>query len=140
MGRPMKVGKEEICGLLKAVELYVARDHAADLRYWEACAQTVLDAAQGHDGVTAERFYARTIAQARLTIDPARAGDTANGFARRLREGDPSIVVTQTGDSLVVNPHNLEPYTGTEGEADQIALRLRALLRESAAQPALATA
>src|SRR5918992_374947 len=41
VGRPMKVGKEEICGLLKAVELYVARDHAADLRRWEAWTQIV---------------------------------------------------------------------------------------------------
>src|SRR5919199_6501076 len=44
IGRPMKVAKEEIMGLLKAVELYVARDHSADLRYWDTCAQTILDA------------------------------------------------------------------------------------------------
>jgi L-seryl-tRNA(Ser) seleniumtransferase len=39
IGRGMKVGKEEICGLVKAVEVYLARDYAADLRYWDACAQ-----------------------------------------------------------------------------------------------------
>jgi uncharacterized pyridoxal phosphate-dependent enzyme len=43
IGRPMKAGKEEVCGLVKAVELYVARDHAADRRFWDACAQAVLD-------------------------------------------------------------------------------------------------
>src|SRR5436309_12595715 len=35
VGRPMKAGKEEICGLLKAVEMYLARDHAAEWRRWE---------------------------------------------------------------------------------------------------------
>ena len=130
VGRPMKVGKEEICGLLKAVELYVARDHVADLRYWEACAETILDAARGADGITAERFYARTIAQARLTVEASRVGDSAAGLARRLRDGDPSIVATQSGEQLIFNPHNLEP-----GEAEQIALRVRQVLREAALQP-----
>lgn len=40
----MKVCKEEICGPRKAVELYVAHDHAADLRRWNGWTQTVLDA------------------------------------------------------------------------------------------------
>ena len=130
MGRPMKVGKEEICGLLRAVELYVSRDHAADLRYWEDCAATILDAIRGMDGVTADRFYARTIAQARVTVDASRVGDSAAGLARRLRDGDPSIVCTLSGEALVFNPHNLEP-----GEAEQIGLRLKQVLREAVLQP-----
>ncbi|MBI3973049.1 MAG: aminotransferase class V-fold PLP-dependent enzyme [Chloroflexi bacterium] len=133
MGRPMKVGKEEIAGLLKAVELYVSRDHAADLRYWDACAQTVLDAVRGLDGVAAERIIARTIPQARLTVDPARAGLTAPELAARLRDGDPPIAVAHSRDSVTINPHNLEP-----GEAEQVAARLRHVLAQAARQPALA--
>src|SRR5439155_1015158 len=95
IGRPMKVGKEEIMGLLKAVELYVARDHAADLRYWETCTQTVLDALHrlgDVDGVRVERFLYRTIPQVSVTIDAERTGWSAADLAVRLREGEPSIV------------------------------------------------
>jgi L-seryl-tRNA(Ser) seleniumtransferase len=126
MGRPMKVGKEEIMGLLRAVELYVARDHAADLRYWEDCTATVLDAVRDLDGLTAERFHARTIAQAKLTLDPTVTTISAAGLIKQLRDGDPSICVStvpNAPNSLLVNPHNLEP-----GEADLIATRLRQLL------------
>src|SRR6185503_8169147 len=35
LGRPMKVGKEEMIGLLKAVELYVAQDQTARLAGYE---------------------------------------------------------------------------------------------------------
>ncbi len=35
LGRPMKVGKEEIMGLLAAVEQWVERDHPAEWQEWE---------------------------------------------------------------------------------------------------------
>lgn len=127
MGRPMKVGKEEICGLVKAVERYVARDHAADLRRWETWAQTVLDAVQGLDGIVGEQTVARTIPQARLTVDPVRAGLSAVEIAARLADGDPSVRLARSGDTLTVNPHNLE-----EGEAEHIAARLRAVVQTAA--------
>ena len=36
LGRPMKVGKEEIMGLLAAVEQWVERDHPAEWQEWES--------------------------------------------------------------------------------------------------------
>ena len=38
IGRVSKVGKEEIVGLLKALELYLKRDHQADWNLWEKAA------------------------------------------------------------------------------------------------------
>jgi L-seryl-tRNA(Ser) seleniumtransferase len=129
----MKVGKEEICGLVKAVELFVARDHAVDVRYWDTCAKAILDASRSVAGVTGERFLARTIPQARLTLDAARAGISAADLASRLANGDPSVRASLAGDTLTFNPHNLE-----SGEAEQIAARLVAVLQASARQPAMA--
>jgi D-glucosaminate-6-phosphate ammonia-lyase len=134
IGRGMKVGKEEICGLIKAVEVYVARDLAADLRYWDACAQTILHAAQDLEGVTAERFLARTIPQAKLTLDALRAGISAAELSARLAEGDPSVRAGLAGNTLTFNPHNLEP-----GEAEHIAARLTAILQAAARRPAALT-
>jgi L-seryl-tRNA(Ser) seleniumtransferase len=130
VGRPMMVGKEEIMGLLKAVELYVARDHAADLRYWETGAQTVLDALHrlgDVEGVRIERFLYRTIPQVRVMVDAERAGWSAADLAARLRDGQPGIVAGVTKDAVTTNPHNLEP-----GEAEQVAARLTVLLTELA--------
>ena len=36
IGRGMKVGKEELCGLLAAVELYLKVDHEAEFRELDA--------------------------------------------------------------------------------------------------------
>jgi hypothetical protein len=83
----------------------------------------VLDAARRLDGVAAERVLARTIPQARLTIDARRSGSSAAALATRLRDADPSVRVGVAGDTLTVNPHNLEP-----GEAEHIAERLLRLL------------
>jgi len=47
IGRGMKVGKEEIVGLVAALEQYVKRDHAAEMRQWNARAQRIVDGLQG---------------------------------------------------------------------------------------------
>ena len=120
IGRPMKVGKEELCGLVRAVELYLEHDHAADLRRWEGWTQLVLDATHALDGVTVERFLHRTIPHARITIDASRAGTTAAAVASRLKEGRPSIRLGLAGDALVFNPHMLQE----EAEAALVAARL----------------
>ena len=128
VGRPMKVGKEEICGLVKAVELYVTRDHAADLRTWDGWTRAILDAAGTLDGITAERVLARSIPQARITLDAA-SGFTARQLAAELAAGDPSIRVSLGADAITFNPHNMEP-----GDAELIATRLRQVIHSR--QPA----
>ena len=46
LGRPMKAGKEEIMGLLAAVEQWVVRDHAAEWREWERRLAVIADAVE----------------------------------------------------------------------------------------------
>ena len=126
VGRPMKVGKEEICGLLRALELYVARDHDADLRQWDAWTHTVLDGVRELDGISGERTFSRGIPLAQLTVNEPRAGLSAATLAARLTEGDPSIWLRHSGDVITMNPHNLQP-----GEAEQIAERIADLVSPS---------
>ena len=52
IGRPMKVGKEELCGCLAAVEWYVGLDHAALTGRFEAQVATVVERLAGRPGVT----------------------------------------------------------------------------------------
>src|ERR1700733_11393601 len=52
-GRSLKVGKEEIMGMLAAVEMWVKRDHDAEWKQWTAWCNQIGDAVQKVDGGTA---------------------------------------------------------------------------------------
>ena len=53
IGRGMKVGKEEICGLLRAVELFFEMDEAAVVAEWERRCRVVAEAVEGIAGIEA---------------------------------------------------------------------------------------
>src|SRR5204862_2778764 len=53
IGRGMKVGKEEIMGLVTAVELFLGRDEAEELAAWRLQAETICAAVEGLPGVQA---------------------------------------------------------------------------------------
>src|SRR5690606_27380306 len=57
LGRTMKVGKEEVVGLMAAVKWYLGLDHAALLRTYEEQVQSVIDAFAGVPHVTARRNF-----------------------------------------------------------------------------------
>ncbi len=130
VGRGMKVGKEEIMGLLTAVELYLEQDEAAELDGWEQQMRTVAAAADGIDGVTGE--VRRKDEGASWDIVPhAQISFADNGglqaadIARALRQGEPSIDVRQNEAGLIISPMTLQP-----GEAAIVADRLRTVLQE----------
>src|SRR5437667_12722546 len=56
IGRGMKVNKEEMIGLLAALELYLAKDHAAEQREFDARAEVIRNGVASLPGVKAERF------------------------------------------------------------------------------------
>src|ERR687897_1290449 len=72
IGRGMKVNKEEMLGMLVALERYVARDHAADRRDFDRRAETIRSAATSLPGVTADVFVpevANHVPHVRITWD-----------------------------------------------------------------------
>ena len=134
LGRSMKVSKEEMVGIWKAVELYVRQDHDAAERRWHGQLETVMRALGDVPGVRVvkdEASYSEGIPVAKVIIDPKQAGRDAAEVAASLMEGDPGIRVSQARDWLSVNPQFLEP-----GEERLVAERLRVAL--GAREPALA--
>jgi seryl-tRNA(Sec) selenium transferase len=128
IGRPMKVGKEEICGLVAAIEWYLSLDYEALASDYERQVGVVLDALAGIRGVEAERVWPNEAGQplprvrARL-LEGATVGRDA--LVERLRSQSPSIELSTAGpDGVYVNPQTLQP-----GEAELIAHALRAALR-----------
>jgi L-seryl-tRNA(Ser) seleniumtransferase len=115
LGRSMKTTKEDIGGLVKAVELYLALDHEAVAREWEEEVSLVVGELDEIAGVTAARGeagYSEGIPVARITIEEAVLGRSAAQIAAALSEGDPDIRVTQRDDWLSINPQFLEPGDG----------------------------
>jgi D-glucosaminate-6-phosphate ammonia-lyase len=94
LGRGMKVNKEEMLGMLAAVERYLKRDAAAEWREWERRIATVVESVSAIPGVETERYVppiANAVPHLRITWDEARVKITVPEAIKRLREGEPGI-------------------------------------------------
>jgi L-seryl-tRNA(Ser) seleniumtransferase len=126
VGRPMKAGKEEIAGLLRAVELYVERDHEADWKRWEYQVDYVAKALASLKHVTTGSVPEHVINHVpRLWIkwDPSVVHLDVDAVLARLIEGEPRVAMLVTDCGLTMSPNNLEP-----GEEEIVARRLREVL------------
>lgn len=129
-GRSMKTTKEDIVGLVRAVEIYTGLDHDAVTAGWAQDVATILQAVGGIDGVhgeTSEAAYSDGIPVARLTLDAGRVA-TPRQLAEALAAGDPDIRVgEERGNVITVNPQFLQA-----GEVDLVCARLRQELGKGA--------
>ncbi len=126
LGRPMKVGKEEIMGMLAAVEQWVVRDHEAEWQAWEARLQQVADVVEKYPSVqTSVRQPGRSNVAPVLAIewDPQVLGLTGSAVARQLSEGAPRIEVFSSERGFSVMPYMMQ-----DGDADIVARRLEEIL------------
>ena len=129
IGRGMKVGKEEIAGLVAAVELYVSRDHEADLIRWEHLVDNIVDELKDIPHITAKHLPVsepnRQMPNALITFDEANLGMTKAEIANLLQTGEPSIRFSETGDGILINPHTLQ-----DGEEKIIAKRIKEIVQQ----------
>ena len=92
IGRGMKVNKEELLGMLVAVESYIKRDHAAEWKEWEKRIKIVADSVASVPSVKTETFLpeiANAVPHLRIQWDESKI--SAAEAVKRLRDGDPSI-------------------------------------------------
>jgi D-glucosaminate-6-phosphate ammonia-lyase len=128
IGRGMKVNKEEMIGMLAALELYLAKDHAAEQREFAARAEVIRNSAATVAGVKAETFVpdvANHVPHIRISWDAAARGMTAADAVNSLRAGEPSIGTRSEGDALVIGIWMMRP-----GEEKIVARRLREVLEK----------
>ena len=129
LGRPMKVAKEEVLGLVTALSMFVEEDEAAEMTFYRTLAQRVVDSLVEVPGlrVTLEHDgHDHLIPTAVLNF----GGDDWSGPSPRevsaaLQQGEPPIFLQQLGppDELMVDPLNL-----TEDETEIVIRRLREIL------------
>jgi D-glucosaminate-6-phosphate ammonia-lyase len=132
IGRGFKVGKEEIVGLMTALELYEHRDFAAERARWTGDMECIVAELSGMPGVVARIQYpqpsGKEVPSAIIDID-APVGTDAHAVINALQEGDPPICVFEKyagRGEIVIYPEALR-----SGEAAIIARRLRELLSTS---------
>ena len=129
IGRGMKVNKEEMLGMLAAVERFVKLDHAALDREYTRRANVILKSLTGLKGVTASITVpevANHVPHVQVVLDKATAGITGQEISKKLREGTPSIGV-RPGDELLIGVWMMKP-----GEDAIVARRLREVLTKKA--------
>jgi uncharacterized pyridoxal phosphate-dependent enzyme len=100
IGRGMKVGKEELCGLLAAVERYLKVDHAAEWKLLESRVASIRDAVKGVKGVETERHIpviANELPHVVVKWEEGARGVTAQQVQEKLMGGDPPIHVQRPG-------------------------------------------
>jgi L-seryl-tRNA(Ser) seleniumtransferase len=128
LGRSLKVGKEEIVGLLTALRLFVERDEAAERATWLAQVQTIVAGVADLPGVEATVLASpeRTIPFAQVRWDEQTLALPGAKLVNALAEGRPPICVAGDGQGGVVT---FNPFSLTPGQAELIAQRLRVLLK-----------
>ena len=125
LGRPMKVAKEEIVGLVTALSMFLEEDEEAEMRAYRTQAERVVDALSEVPGlkITLEHDeHDYLIPHALLHFGPDWRGPSRNEIAKALEQGEQAIYLHQLGqpDELAVDPLNL-----TEEETAIVIRRLR---------------
>jgi L-seryl-tRNA(Ser) seleniumtransferase len=125
LARSLKVGKEEVAGLVRAVEVYTAKDHGAEYANWERTVANWVEALSGFSGVNARRQFpnnlGRPIPQLLLEVDIG-TGTSANAIADELWAGSPRVMVLRRGGPQTFY---LSPETVTDDEAVIVAEQIR---------------
>ena len=124
----MKVNKEEIVGMLAALELYLKKDHAREQREFEKRAETIRSSATAVSGVKAEIFVpevANHVPHLRISWDGKSL--TPAAVVTAMRDGEPSIAIRSEGPALVIGVWMMRP-----GEDKIVAKRLRQVLEAKA--------
>lgn len=112
-GRPMKVGKEEIIGLVTAVDMWVNhRDHAAERKEFERKLNFIKDRISKVPTVTAviNQPDGRSNVAPTMEIawDQSRVKIAPKDAFRQLRDGDPRIFTAATGEGLYFMSYMME--------------------------------
>jgi D-glucosaminate-6-phosphate ammonia-lyase len=118
IGRSMKTGKEEIVGLMVALQLYAERDEGAERRRWTALTDRLATDLAQIPGLTTRTEPAqadgRPVPMAIVVVDPEAYGRTAIELVRAFEALDPIVML---GDHeaeagiLRLDPENLDEGT-----------------------------
>jgi uncharacterized pyridoxal phosphate-dependent enzyme len=142
-GRSLKVGKEEIMGMLAAVEMWVKRDHDAEWKQWENWLNQIATSVKRVDGVSTklnqpnEGLSNRT-PSLQITWDGTKLGITGQEVSKYLLDTEPRIVLA-SGNGVrganMASSVSVVPYQMSPGDEKIVADRLYAVLSKPPKMP-----
>ena len=134
-GRSLKMGKEEIMGMLAAVECWTTRDHQAEWRQWVANLQNISTAVQKVSGVTTRVIQPDGLSnrtpELRIEWDANRIGITGEELSRLLFDTEPRIALAGGSGrrpDKMASAVSVVPYMMMPGDTEIVAERLYAVL------------
>ena len=129
VGRGMKVNKEEVLGMLVAIEVYLSRDHKADWALWEKQVKMINEAALSIPGVTPEIHIpevANHVPSIRLKWDQTKVKISPEQVRDALRSGHPSIETMGGKESVDITTWMMIP-----GEERVVVKRIKEILSKA---------
>ena len=114
IGRSQKVGKEEIVGIVKAIEVFLAEDHDALNKEWHKRLEYVASQVSKVPSVTTSfppLQIANHVPHLAIKWDNSKIPVTPHDVVKALRQGKPSIALSsgEHGEALSMNSFMLEP-------------------------------
>jgi len=136
LGRPMKVSKEDIVGVVTAVEHWFAdRDHAAERQKWYDDLEIITErvaAVHGAGSEIIEPSGADRVPRLRVFWDRWQYPLDGLALRQQVLDGEPRIMLddnSATENSIAIDPFQLQP-----GEAAQVGDAIASVLREASRQ------
>jgi D-glucosaminate-6-phosphate ammonia-lyase len=134
IGRTAKAAKEDIVGLIVALELYLERDHAADLDYWRSQAEYMARELGDFPGVEVNYRYdgkEHPVPRVELVIDREATGIDAHELVTALENENPRVYLIEwNGPSAQPNNVTINTSTMKEGEEKIVAEVLARSIRQ----------
>jgi L-seryl-tRNA(Ser) seleniumtransferase len=143
-GRSLKVGKEEIMGMMTAVQMWKKRDHDAEWNQWQGWLDEIAASVKRVNGVATEMHGAEgglSNRSPRLSIswDGSRVGITGQEVSKLLLDTEPRIVFGSAKGSRpdeMQSAVSITPYMMMPGDAKVVAERLYEALSKPPQFPA----
>ncbi|WP_149274271.1 aminotransferase class V-fold PLP-dependent enzyme [Pareuzebyella sediminis] len=129
IARGMKVNKEEVLGMLVALEMYLARDHEKEWELWENQIKLISDSASSVAGVETEIHvppHANHVPSLKIRWDESVVKITPDELRRQLRDGHPSIETVGNKEEVGITTWMMEP-----GQERVVAHRIKEILENA---------
>ena len=134
-GRSLKVGKEEIMGMLAAVEMWTRRDRKAEWATWQSWLDTIANRVTKVGGVSTRIEMPDSLSNNAPTLviqwDGTKLGITGEEVSKHLYDSEPRLILAEAQGN---RPHSMAssvsvmPYMMTPGDDKIAAERLFAVL------------
>jgi D-glucosaminate-6-phosphate ammonia-lyase len=147
-GRAMKVGKEEVMGMLAAVEAWVTRDHAAEWKQWEAWNDHIAAAAMKVPGITRSTQLPRDLSNHApvlvLSWSTPELGISGSEVEALLLNGTPRVAIAGSAgtrrDPAIPSNIRIMPYMMQPGDEKIAAESIYKILTNPPKTPVLSVA